>query len=84
MGIQIVMRLETYENEATQSTHVKAKTNKNQGSWVAASHMLEQVCVRMSSSCVPQARSCVRRSLPRKPNLHTNKAEAKQNIKRKI
>ena len=29
IGIQIVMRLETYENEATQSTHVKAKTNKN-------------------------------------------------------
>ena len=52
IGIQIVMRLETYENEATQSTHVKAKTNKNQGSWVAASHMLEQVCLRMSSACV--------------------------------
>ena len=52
MGIQTVMRLKTYENEATQSTHVKAKTNKNQGSWVAASHTLEQVCLRMSSACV--------------------------------
>ena len=52
IGIQIVMRLETYENEATQSTHVKAKTNKNQGSWVAALHTLEQVCLRMSLACV--------------------------------
>ena len=31
-----------------------------------------------------QARSCVRKSLPRKPNLHRNRAEAKQNVKRKI
>ena len=31
-----------------------------------------------------QARSCIRRSLPRKPNLHRNRAEAKQNTKRKI
>ena len=76
IGIQIVMRLETYENEATQSTHVKAKTNKNQGSWVATSHMLEQVCLHEFSLCA-QARSCVCRSLSRKPNLHKNKAKAK-------
>ena len=31
-----------------------------------------------------QAISCVRKSLPRKPNLHKNREEAKQNIKRKI
>ena len=31
-----------------------------------------------------QARSYVPRSLPRKPNLHRNRVEAKQNIKRKI
>ena len=31
-----------------------------------------------------QARSCIHRSIPRKPNLHRNKAEAKQNTKRKI
>ena len=31
-----------------------------------------------------QARSCMRRSLPRKPNLHRNREEAKQNTKRKI
>ena len=31
-----------------------------------------------------QARSCVHKSLPRKPNLHKNRAETKQNIKCKI
>ena len=31
-----------------------------------------------------QARSCVRRSLPKNPNLHRNRAEAKQNVKCKI
>ena len=31
-----------------------------------------------------QARSYICRSLPRKPNLHRNRAEAKQNTKRKI
>ena len=31
-----------------------------------------------------QAKSCVHKSLPKNPNQHKNRAETKQNIKRKI
>ena len=48
------MRLKTYEEEATKNKHVNAETKqtKNQGFWVTASRMLEQVCIRMSSTYV--------------------------------
>ena len=77
------MRLETYENEATQSTHVKADTIKQKLGFLGNSitHARIGLPTHEFSLCA-QARSCIRRSLSRKPNLHRNKAKAKQNIKR--
>ena len=48
------MGLETYEKKAYIERQVKAEQNKQRIRvfWIMASHMLEQVCVRMSSACV--------------------------------
>ena len=83
MGIQTVMRLKTYENETTQSTHAKAETNKQKLGFLGNSitHTRTGLPTHEFSLCA-QARSCIRRSLSKKPNLHRNKAKAKQNIKR--
>ena len=51
---QAIMRLQTYEKEATQNKHVKTVTKQTRiwGFWVIASRMLEQVYVRMNLACV--------------------------------
>ena len=83
IGIETVMRLETYEKEATQSTHVKVEINKQKLGFLGNSitHARTGLPTHEFSLC-GQARSCVHRSLSRKLNLHRNKAKAKQNIKR--
>ena len=85
-GKQTVMGLDTYENEATQNTHVNTETKKKQKLWFLGNDITHtRTSQHMHEfSLSVQARSCVRRSLPRKPNLHRNRAEAKQNIKYKI
>ena len=51
---QEIMRLKTYEKEATQNKHMKAETKQTRiwDYWVTASRTLEQVYVRMSSTCM--------------------------------
>ena len=83
-GNQTIIGLEKYENEATHNTHVNAekkKTNKNQGFWVTASHMLEQIYIRMSLACMrkldhayanPQPEDLIYTETEQKPNKAQN------------
>ena len=76
------MGLKTYEKEVTQNKHVNAETKqtKNQGFWVMASCMLEQVCVCISSACVHRLDHVYADPYLKKPKQR-NRAEAKQDRK---
>ena len=76
-GKQAFMGLETHENEATRTHVCRNKANKNQGFWVTASCMLEQVCVRMSSTCVRRLYHVYANPYPE--NLIYTKTEKKPN-----
>ena len=76
---------ERYEKQATQNTHVSAETKQTKIRVFGNGIMHVRTSLRTHEfSLRAQARSCVRRSLPKKPNLHKNKAESKQNMKHKI
>ena len=66
---QEIMRLETYEKEATQNKHVKAETKQIRiwGYWVTASRTLEQVYIRMNLACVCRLDHTLRDFLPFSP-----------------
>ena len=53
-GKQTIRGLKTYGKKAYTERHVKEEQNKQRIRvfWIMASHMLEQVCVRMSLACV--------------------------------
>ena len=86
-GKKIVMEFETYEKEATQNTPVSVETKpkKKKFGFLGNNimHARTGLCTH-EFSLRAQARSCVPRSLPRKPNLHRNRVKAKQNRKHKI
>ena len=83
IGKQIVMGLETFKKRATQNTHVNVETNKQKLGFLGNGIMHARTGLRMHEfSLRAQARPCVCRSLARKSNLHRNKVEAKQNIRR--
>ena len=70
-GKQIVMGLKTYEKRATQNKHVNAKnkTNKRKLGFLGNGIMHARTSLRTHEfSLRAQARSCIRKSLPRKPN----------------
>ena len=80
-GKQTVMGLETYEKEATLNTHVSAVTKQTKIRFLGKNITLARTSLCMHEyNLHVQARSCIHRSLPRKPNLLRNRAEAKQNI----
>ena len=80
------MGLGTCGNEAYSNKHVKAesKQTKIRVFWVTTSCTLKQICVRMSSACVHRLDHAYIDPYPENPNQHKNKAETKQDIKRKI
>ena len=88
-GEQAIMGLKNILKEAKQNKHVNSETKqtkkkKNLGFLGNdITHARTGLCTN-EFSLRAQARSCIHRSIPRKPNLHRNKAEAKQNTKRKI
>ena len=75
------MRLKNIWKRGYANKHVKAKTKqtKIRVFWVTASHMLEQVCVRMSSTYV--RRLDLAYVDPKNPNQHRNSERTKQDIK---
>ena len=72
---QTVMGLETCEKMLCKQTcEDRNKTNKNQGFQDnGITHARTSLRMHEFSLCA-QARSCVRRSLPRNPNQHRNRA----------